>query len=108
MSDLKGLVILTGLRSSIFFNSPTMQKKGVLLPLYVDGINSFFSCCTPVYCEGMNALYVHVLLFLHFCIICLYALFPFFFFQKYIFYLLEDVAHDLGWEERKEDDHLKR
>lgn len=29
-------------------------------------------------------------------------------FQKYILYLLKDIASELGWNETKEDSHLKR
>lgn len=37
------------------------------------------------------------------CVICL-----FFFPQRYILYLLYDVANELGWNESSEDPHLKR
>ena len=30
------------------------------------------------------------------------------FFQKYILYLLKDIANELGWDEAKNDPHLKR
>lgn len=29
-------------------------------------------------------------------------------FQKYILYLLKDIASELGWNETKDDPHLKR